>query len=132
MFISLNAPIATKVDCFSRLLKYLRSLYGKQCGPRSDCSYRSSLFWVHAVWFYTYLFSICSRRLQQTTFSDAFFYWHFKGYWTFQVRRTATTSCWQLAVDFYLKHQEHNVFLYCPYGSSTVHYHPEMTNISLF
>ena len=32
----------TKVVCFSRLLKFLRSLYGKQCGPRSDCSYRSN------------------------------------------------------------------------------------------
>ena len=42
-----------KVVCVSRLLKCLRSLYGKQCGPRSDCSYRSSLFWVHAVCFYT-------------------------------------------------------------------------------
>ena len=31
----------------------LRSLFGKQCGPRSDCSYWSSLFWVHAVCFYT-------------------------------------------------------------------------------
>ena len=41
---NLNAPMATKVVCFSRLLKCLRSLYGKQCGPRSDCSYRSSLF----------------------------------------------------------------------------------------
>ena len=51
--LTLNAPIATKVVCFSRLLKCLRSLYGKQCGPRSDCSYRSSLFWVHAVCFYT-------------------------------------------------------------------------------
>ena len=50
---TLNAPIATKVACFSRLLKYLRSLYGKQWGPRSDCSYRSSLFWVHAVCLYT-------------------------------------------------------------------------------
>ena len=48
-----NAPIATKVVCFSRLLKCLRSLYGKQCGPRSDCSYRGSLFWVYAVCFYT-------------------------------------------------------------------------------
>ena len=46
---TLNAPIATKVVCFSRPLKCLRSLYGKQCGPRSDCSYWSSLFWVHAV-----------------------------------------------------------------------------------
>ena len=33
-----KAPIATKVVCFSRLLKCLRSLYDKQCGPRSDCS----------------------------------------------------------------------------------------------
>ena len=24
-----------------------------KCGPRSDCSYRSSLFWVQAVCFYT-------------------------------------------------------------------------------
>ena len=36
--LTLNVPIATKVVCFSRLLKCLRSLYGKQCGPRSDCS----------------------------------------------------------------------------------------------
>ena len=48
-----NAPIATKIVCFSRLLKCLRSLYGKQCGPRSDCSFRSSLFWVYAVCFDT-------------------------------------------------------------------------------
>ena len=41
--LALNLPIATKVICFSRLLKSLRSLYGKQCGLRSDCSYRSSL-----------------------------------------------------------------------------------------
>ena len=52
-FLTINAPIATKVVCFSGLLKCLRSLYGKQCGPRTDCSYRSSLFWVHAVCFYT-------------------------------------------------------------------------------
>ena len=42
-----------KVVCFSHLLKCLRSLYTKQCGPRSDCSYRSSLIWVHPVCFYT-------------------------------------------------------------------------------
>ena len=51
--LTLNAAIATKVVCFSCLLKCLRSLYGKQCVPRSDCSYRSSLFWVHPVCFYT-------------------------------------------------------------------------------
>ena len=53
VMLTLNAPITAKVVCFSRLLKCLRSLYVKQCGPRSDCSYRSSLFWVHAVFFYT-------------------------------------------------------------------------------
>ena len=39
--LTLKAPITTKVVCFSRLLKCLRCLYVKQCGPRSDCSYRS-------------------------------------------------------------------------------------------
>ena len=48
ILLTLNAPITTKVGCFFRLLKCLRSFYGKQCGPRTD-SYRSSLFWVHAV-----------------------------------------------------------------------------------
>ena len=38
--LTLNAPISTKVVCLFRLLKCLRSLCGKQCGPRSDCSYR--------------------------------------------------------------------------------------------
>ena len=49
----INAPISTIVVCFSRPLKSLRSLFGKQRGPRSDCSYRSSLFWVHTVCFCT-------------------------------------------------------------------------------
>ena len=44
--ITLYAPIATKVVCFSRLLKFLRSLYGKQCGPRLDCSYSCSLLYL--------------------------------------------------------------------------------------
>ena len=34
MSLTLNAPIATKVVCFSRLLKFLRGLYSKQCGPK--------------------------------------------------------------------------------------------------
>ena len=34
IMLTLNVPIAIKVVCFSRLLKCLRSLYGKQCGPR--------------------------------------------------------------------------------------------------
>ena len=67
----LNVPIATKVVCFSRLLKCLRSLYGKQCGPRSDCSYRSSLFWIHTVCFYTSV--MLGNYLQQTTSADNIF-----------------------------------------------------------
>ena len=47
--LTLKAPIATKVTCFSRLPKCLRSLCDKQCGPRSDCSYMNSLIWVHPV-----------------------------------------------------------------------------------
>ena len=66
MFLTLNVPIATIVVCFSRLLKCLRSLFGKQCGPRSDCCLLRYLIrrWCKAI--------ICSRRLWQTTFSDAF------------------------------------------------------------
>ena len=71
--LTLNGPIATKVVCFSRLLKCLRSLYGKQCGPRSDCSYRSSLFWVHAVCFYTNSSVVLVNYLQRTTSVDDIF-----------------------------------------------------------
>ena len=70
--LTLNAPIETKVICFSRLLKCLRSLYGKQCGPRSDCSYRSSLFWVHAVSILNSSVMI-GNYLQQTTSADDIF-----------------------------------------------------------
>ena len=81
LILALNAPIATKVVCFSRLLKRLRSLNGKQCGPRSDCSYdctyRSSLFWVHTVCSGSTLFAsilnssvMLGNCLQQTTLAD--------------------------------------------------------------
>ena len=52
-------PITTKVVCFSRLPKCFRSLFSKQCGSRPDCSYRSRLFWVHAVCFYTLICQLC-------------------------------------------------------------------------
>ena len=61
-------PIPTIVVCFSRLLKCLRSLYGKQCGPRSDCS------WVHAVCFYTWFVS----NVRQLFTADNFSRWHFQ------------------------------------------------------
>ena len=41
--LTLNAPIPTKDVCFSRLLKCLRSFYGKQCGPRSDQTAQQSV-----------------------------------------------------------------------------------------
>ena len=67
--LTLKAPSATKVVCFSRLLKCLRSLYGKQCGPRLDCSW--------AVWSGSTLFAsilnssvLLGNYLQQTTSAD--------------------------------------------------------------
>ena len=75
--LTLNAPIATKVVCFSRLLKCLKSLYGKQCGPRSDCSYRSSLFWVHAVCFYTLFVGNVRQLFAADDFSRRHFQMHF-------------------------------------------------------
>ena len=76
---ALFSVLASKsiVVCFSRLLKCLRSLYGKQCGPRSNCSYRSRLFWVHAVCFYTE-FVINARQLfSADDFSRGHFQMHF-------------------------------------------------------
>ena len=69
----LSAPIATKVVCFSLLLKCLRNLHGKQCGHRSDCSYRSSLYWV--TLFASILNSsvMLGKYLQQTTSADDLF-----------------------------------------------------------
>ena len=78
--LTLKAPIATKVVCFSRLLKCLRSLYGKQCGPRSDCSYRSSLFWVHNVCYYTWFICYVRQLFAADDFSnDIFRYIFFLG-----------------------------------------------------
>ena len=72
-YLTLNAPIAIKVVCFSHLLKCLRSLYGKQCVSRSDCSYRSSLFWVHAVCSILSSSVMLGNILQQTTSADDIF-----------------------------------------------------------
>ena len=75
--LTLKAPIATKVICFSHLLKCLRSLYGKQCGLRSDCSYRSSLIWVQAVCFYTKFVSNARQLFAANNFSRQHFQMHF-------------------------------------------------------
>ena len=75
--LTLYAPISTNVVCFSRLLKCLRSLYGKQCGPRSDCSYRSSLFSVHAICFYIKFVSYVRKLFAADDFSRRHFQVHF-------------------------------------------------------
>ena len=75
--LTLNAPIATKVVCFSRLLKCLRSLYGKQCGPRSDCSYRSSRIRVYSVCFNTEFLSNVMQLFAADDFSRGHFQMHF-------------------------------------------------------
>ena len=71
--LTLNAPSTTEVVCFSRLLKCLNSLNGKQCEPRSDCSYRGSLFWVHAVASILNMSVMLGNHLQQTTSADDIF-----------------------------------------------------------
>ena len=55
-----------------------KSHFCKQCGPRSDCSFRSSLIRVHTVCLYAKngfekFARIFSRRHKQTTFSDVGF-----------------------------------------------------------
>ena len=56
------------------LLMYFGGLYCKQYGPRSDCSLRSSLIWVHNVCFsekmcleciWIHVHCICSRHIKQ-------------------------------------------------------------------
>ena len=75
--LTLNAPITTKVVCFSRLLKCLKSIYGKHVDPDQTAP-------IGAVCSGSTLFASilnCSvmlgNYLQQTTFSDAFFSWRF-------------------------------------------------------
>ena len=67
--LTLNTPIATKVVCFSRLLKCLRSLNCKQCEPRSGAVCSGSTLFSSILNSSVML----DNYLQQTTFSDAFF-----------------------------------------------------------
>ena len=69
LFLTVNAPIATKIVCFSRLLKCLRSLFGKQCEPRSDCSYPGSTLFASILNSSVML----GNNLQQITSADDIF-----------------------------------------------------------
>ena len=71
--LTLKAQIATKVVCFSRLLKCLRSLYDKQCGP-------IGAVWSGSTLFASILESVSNVRqlfaadnFSRGHFSDAFF-----------------------------------------------------------
>ena len=68
-YLTRNAQITSKVVCFSRLLKCLRSLYGKQCGPRSDCSYSGSTLFASILNSSVML----GNYLQQMTSADDIF-----------------------------------------------------------
>ena len=41
-----------------------KSHFCKQCGPRSDCSFRSSLIWVHTFWLKKCLIWNCGDILE--------------------------------------------------------------------
>ena len=77
-----NAPITTKVVCFSRLLKCSRSRYGKQCGPRSDRSIGAVSSWSTLFASILYTSVMLGNYLQQTTSADeifrCIFSWRFK------------------------------------------------------
>ena len=55
---------SAKVVYCTYLLTLLTNCTGKQCSPRSDCSYRSSLIWVYTVWL---------RGLQNISAAENFF-----------------------------------------------------------
>ena len=75
--LSLKLPITTISSALSSVCDF-KSLFCKQCRPRSDCSSRSSLIWVYTVCLYEKnrferFAKIFSRRHKQTTFSDVGF-----------------------------------------------------------
>ena len=82
LILTLNEPITTKDVCFSHL-KCLRSLYGKQCGPRSDCCYGAVCSGSTLFASILNLSLMLGNYLQQTTSADdifrCIFSWCFKG-----------------------------------------------------
>ena len=73
LVLTLKLPVTTIVSACD-----FKSHFCKQCGPRSDCSSRSSLIRVHTVCQYAKnrfvkLARLFSRLHKQTTFSDAGF-----------------------------------------------------------
>ena len=63
---------------------YFKSYFCKQCGPRSDCSFKNSLIWVHTVCLYAKIglkkfARIFSRRQKSDDIFRCRFSWRFKG-----------------------------------------------------
>ena len=78
ILLTLKAPIVTKIVFFPRLLKCLRSLYGKQCGPRSDCSYIGEVCSGSTLFVSILNLSVMlGNYLQQMTTADDIFRMHF-------------------------------------------------------
>ena len=73
--LTLKGPITQKFVWFSCMLKCFRSLYDKQSGPRSDCSYRSSI--LKLVSNVRQLFA--ADDFSRHHLSDAFFSWRYNG-----------------------------------------------------
>ena len=63
----------TFLVCFSRLLKCLNNLYGKQCGPISDCSYEQSDLGTRCLLLYLNILIMLGSYLQQMTSPDDIF-----------------------------------------------------------
>ena len=65
----------------------------KQCGPRTDCSYRSSLIWVHTVCHRGFLNISADERKADDFCCD----WRMKGYYIWEV---CTLVCCQIWISY--------------------------------
>ena len=75
--LTLNAQIATKVVCFSRLLKCIRSLYAKQCGPDQTAPIGAVCSGSTLFASILNLSAMLGNYLQQTTSADNIFGYFF-------------------------------------------------------
>ena len=78
-YLTLKAPIATKVVCLSRLFKCLRSIYGRKCGPRPGAVFSESTLFASILDSSVML----GNYVKQTTSADdifrCIFSWRFEG-----------------------------------------------------
>ena len=77
--VSLMRQLQQKSSAFFVCWNNKKGLYGKRCWPRSDCSHRSSLFWVQAVCFYTSFVSNVRQLFAADDIFRCIFSWLFNG-----------------------------------------------------